>query len=322
MRVLITGGSGLIGRPLAQSLIERGHEVIVLSRQPEKTSRLLPDTVVELWDGRTTKGWGHLIEGTDAVVNLAGANIAEGRWTAERKRLIRESRLSAGRAVMEAVEGATCRPRVLIQASGVGYYGDCGDELLTEGNGAGGDFLAQLAVEWEAGTAGVEQLGVRRAVIRTGVVLSMKGGGLPRMVLPFRLFVGGRMGDGRQWFPWIHLSDEVNAIRFLINKESARGIFNLTGPNTVTNGDFSRMLGRQLGRPSLVPLPAFILRMVFGEMADVLLVSQRAIPQRLMQLGYVFRFPDAAGALNDLLPRPRGSTSAKGRSGWSAPSHE
>lgn len=264
---------------------------------------MLPGVTVERWDGLTVKGWGHLVDGADALVNLAGANIAEGKWTAERKRLIRDSRLNAGRAVVEAIRAATHKPQVLIQASGVGYYGDCGDEVLTEKRSAGGDFLAQLAVEWEAGVAGVEALGLRRVVIRTGVVLSSKGGALPRMLLPFRLFVGGRMGDGRQWFPWIHLSDEVSAIRFLINKEGASGVFNLTAPNPVTNAEFTQMQGRQLGRPSVVPLPAFVLRRVLGEMADVLLVSQRAIPQRLTQLGYVFRFVDAASALRDLLPR-------------------
>jgi uncharacterized protein (TIGR01777 family) len=303
MRMVIAGGTGLIGRTLAQSLMEAGHEVIVLSRQPEKASGLLPGVAVERWDGTTAKGWGLLIEGADAVVNLAGENIAAGRWTAGRKRRIRESRLNAGRAIVEAIEAAKRRPQVLIQASGVGYYGDCGDQLLTEASEAGKDFLAQLAVEWEAGTAGVERLGVRRAVIRTGVVLSSEGGALPCMLLPFRFFVGGRMGGGKQWFPWIHISDEVNAIRFLIDREEAIGVFNLTAPNPVSNADFIRIMGRQLGRPSAVPIPAILLRIVFGEMADVLLFSERAVPQRLEDADYVFQFADIASALRDLLPR-------------------
>ncbi len=303
MRIVITGGSGLIGRTLAQSLIEAGDEVVVLSRKLEKASGLLPGVVVERWDGATAKGWGQLMEGANAVVNLAGENIAAGRWTPERRRRIRESRLNAGRAVVEAIEAAKRRPQVLIQASGVGYYGDCGDQLLTEASEAGRDFLAQLAVEWEAGTAPVEAMGVRRAVIRTGVVLSSGGGALPSMLLPFRFFVGGRMGGGRQWFPWIHISDEVNAIRFLIDREDVSGVFNLTAPNPVTNGEFSDILGKQLGRPSAVPMPAFLLRLLFGEMADVLLFSERAVPQRLVQSAYVFQFAEVAGALRDLLPR-------------------
>jgi len=303
MRVLITGGSGLIGRNLAVCLMEHGHEVIVLSRQPEKAFGMPASAVAERWDGRTFTGWGRHLEGTDAVVNLAGENIAEGRWTSDRKRRIRESRLNAGRSMVEAIEAAKRKPRVLVQASGVGYYGDCGDETLTENSGAGKDFLAQLAVEWEAGTAAVETLGVRRVVIRTGVVLSSDGGFLPLMVLPFRFFIGGRMGNGKQWLPWIHIADEVDSIRFLIEREDASGVFNLTAPNPVTNTDFSRILGRQLRRPSLMPLPAFVLRMVFGEMADVLLFSERAIPQRLADSGYVFRFPDAPSGLRDLLAR-------------------
>jgi len=257
--------------------------------------------VVERWDGRTVMGWGHHLEGADAVVNLAGENIAAGRWTPEKKRRIRKSRLNAGRAVVEAIEAASRKPRVLIQASGVGYYGDRGDERLTEASGPGGDFLAHLAVEWEAGTAAVEAMGLRRVVIRTGVVLSAEGGALPHMMLPFRYFTGGKMGGGRQGVPWIHMTDEVDAILFLIDRGDAEGVFNLTAPNPVRNSDFGRILGRQLGKSALLPIPSFLLRLVFGEMADVLLVSERAVPERLTRSGYVFRFADVACAVDDLL---------------------
>jgi len=301
MRVVIVGGSGLIGRNLSARLIGYGHEVVILSRHPEKTAKIITGAVVERWDGRTVVGWGRHLEGAHAVVNLAGENIAESRWTAERKGLIRESRLNAGRAMVEAIEAASRKPLVLVQASGVGYYGDRGDELLTESSEAGKDFLARLAVEWEAGTAAVEAMGVRRVVIRTGVVLSTEGGALPHMMLPFRYFMGGKMGGGRQWFPWIHMTDEVDAILFLIDRGDAEGVFNLTAPNPVRNSDFGRILGRQLGKPSLLPIPSFLLRLVFGEMADVLLVSERAVPERLTRSGYVFRFTDAACAVDDLL---------------------
>jgi uncharacterized protein len=300
MRVLITGGSGLIGRALAANLAP-DHDVIILSRQSERITDLPAGVRVERWDGRTIEGRHSLADGADAIVNLAGENISSGRWTEERKRAILQSRLNAGQAVVQAVKAAVHKPRVIIQASGVGYYGPCGDEEITEDSPQGHDFLARLAAEWESSTSPVEEMGVRRAIIRTGVVLSKDGSALPRMLLPFRLFVGGRLGSGRQWFPWIHIADEVGAIRFLIDKEAASGTFNLTAPGSLTNGEFSRLLGQQTRRPSFVPLPAFALRLLFGEMATALLDGQRAIPQRLLQLGFTFRFPDATSALRNLL---------------------
>ena len=301
MRVLITGGTGLIGRALAAELVRAGYEVIVLSRHPERATGLPTGVQVERWDAVTAEGWGHLADGAHAIVNLAGENIAAGRWTEARKRRICESRLNAGRAVVQAVEAATHKPQVLIQASAVGYYGPHGDEEVTEETPPGDDFLARLAVEWEASTAPVEPLGVRRAIIRTGIVLSTAGGALPRMALPFRLFVGGPVGSGRQWFPWIHIADEVAAICFLMEEESASGPFNLTAPNPVTNAQFSRALGRVLKRPAFMPVPALALRLLFGEMASALLTGQRAVPRRLLALGFTFRFPEVLAALRDLL---------------------
>jgi len=307
MRIIITGGTGLIGRALTESLVSEGHEVIILSRVPERATGLPAGARVERWDARTAEGWGHLAEGADAIVNLAGASLAgEGflpsRWTAERKRLIRDSRVNAGRAVVQAVAGVSNRPGVVIQASGAGYYGPHGDEELAEDAAPGNDFLAQIASDdWEPSTAPVEALGVRRAIIRSGPVLSAKGGALPRLMLPFRLFVGGPMGSGRQWFPWIHVADQVAAIRFLIENEVASGPFNLVAPHPLTNAAFSRALGRVMGRPSLVPVPAFALRLAFGEVASVLLEGQRAVPRRLSELDFTFRFLDADPALRDLL---------------------
>jgi hypothetical protein len=301
MRVLITGGSGLIGQALADSLAGDGNEVMILSRRPERVTGLPAGVSAKWWDGHTTEGWDPLVDGTDAIINLAGENISSGRWTDKRKRDILESRLNAGRAIVQAVEAATRKPRVAVQASGVGYYGPCGDEEITEETPPGHDFLAQVAVAWEASTAPLEALGLRRVVIRTGVVLSTAGGALPRMLLPFRLFAGGRLGTGRQWFPWIHIADEVRAIRFLIENETATGPFNLTAPVPLSNAEFSRLLGEQLRRPALIPIPGFILRLLFGEVATVLLDGQRAIPQRLLQLGFTFQFPEADLALRDLL---------------------
>ncbi len=302
MRVIIAGGTGLIGRALAADLVQDGHHVIVLSRTPERyTGRLPAGVQVERWDARRAEGWAHLADGADAIVNLAGENIAAGRWTPERKRRIRESRLNAGRAVVEAVQAASNRPRVVVQASAVGYYGPCGDEEVTENHPPGSDFLARVCVEWEASTAPVEELGVRRPILRTGIVLSTEGGALPRMLPPFKLGLGGRLGSGRQWFPWIHIRDEVRAIRFLVEREDASGPYNLTAPNPVTNAEFTRALGRVLGRPALLPVPALALKVLFGEMATVLLDGQRAVPRRLLEAGFSFEFTDVEAALRDLL---------------------
>lgn len=306
MRVIITGGTGLLGRALAEDLAGAGYEVILLSRQPEKATALPPGVRAEGWDGRTANGWGKLADGAEAVVNLAGENLAgygffPSRWTAERKEKIIRSRLKAGAAVVEAVEAAAIKPRVVIQASGIGVYGPRQDEELTEDAPIGSDFLAALAVEWEASTAGVEALGVRRAVIRTGAVLCTEGGALTRMLLPFRLFAGGWFGNGRQWLSWIHMADEVAATRFLIENPNASGVFNLSAPQPLTGRDFGRVIGRVLGRPAFLPIPAFALRLAFGEVATVVLDGQRALPKRLLDLGFRFRFPDADSALRDLL---------------------
>ena len=304
MRTIITGGTGLIGRALARELIARGHEVIVLSRNPERARHVPPAVRVERWDGRTAAGWGSLADGATAIVNLAGASIGipPVPWTAERKRRIRESRVRGGEAVVQAVQAAQQKPRVLIQASAVGYYGARGDAELTEESPPGSDFLARVCVDWESSTAAVEALGVRRVITRTAVVLSHDGGLLPFMALPFRLFLGAPLGSGRQWLPWIHIADEVGAICFLIERDDARGPYNLSAPQPVTNVEFSRTLARVLGRPLLLRLPAPMLRLMLGELAELLLLtSQRVVPRRLLDMGYAFRFPQLEPALRDLL---------------------
>lgn len=310
MRVIITGGSGLIGRALAWELTQYGYEVIALSRHPEKATGLPNGVHSVRWDGHTASGWGNLVEGASAIVNLAGESIAGdsflalvlNRWTPERKRSIRESRLNAGTGVVQAIQQASQKPKVVIQASAVGYYGSRGDDEITENTPPADDFLAKICVEWEACTAVVEQMGIRRAIIRTGgVALSTEGGAFPFMLLPFRLFVGGPLGNGRQWFSWIHMADEARAIRFLIENPDARGPFNLCAPASTTNAEFSRSLGKVLRRPSFLPVPGFALQIAFGEKAGLLLGSQKQIPRRLQELGFAFQFPDAESALRDLL---------------------
>jgi len=299
-RVIITGGTGLIGRALATELVAAGHEVVVLSRDPQRARGLPPGVRAEKWDGRTAQGWAPLADGAYAIVNLAGENLAGGRWTAVRKERIRHSRLNAGQAVVEAARAAARKPAVVVQASGIGYYGPRGDEEVTEEAPPGSDFLGRLAVEWEASTASVEALGVRRVVVRTGVVLSLEGGALPRLALPFRFFLGGPLGSGRQWTPWIHIADEVGAIRFLLEQDGARGPYNLSAPHPVTNRELARALGRAMRRPAWFPIPALALKLVLGEMSAVLLTGQRAVPKRLLEEGFAFRFPDVEAALQSL----------------------
>ncbi|GBD08093.1 Epimerase family protein [Candidatus Thermoflexus japonica] len=299
MRVLITGGTGFLGRALAGRLQEAGYEVIVLSRRPEQ-ARLPPGVQVTRWDGRTATGWADLVDGAFALINLAGESIGQ-RWTATVKQRLRESRLNAGRAVVEAIAAARTKPQVLLQASAVGYYGPRGDERLTEEDPPGNDFLARLAVDWEASTQPVEALGVRRVILRTGLVLERDGGALARLLPPFRLFAGGPLGNGRQGWSWIHRADWVEAVRFLMERPDARGPYNLTAPQPVSNAEFSRTLGRVLGRPSWLPVPALALRLIFGEGADFLLTGQFVLPRRLLEAGFTFQYPDLESALRAIL---------------------
>jgi uncharacterized protein len=302
MQILITGGTGTIGRRLVHHLLKYGDVVKVVSRQEYKPANLPAKIIFAQWDGKTAAGWGNLVEGVDAVVNLAGTGIAAFKWTEARKKEILESRVNAGKAVVEAISAANVKPKVLIQASAVGYYGvNNNEKMITEEHGPGNDFLGQVCQAWEASTAPVEAMGVRRTIIRSGVVLDLQGSALPKMLLPFRFFAGGPIGSGRQWFPWIHYCDEVEAIRFLIQTEAASGPFNLIAPNLLRNHDFAKVVGKVMKRPAFVPAPSFVFKAIFGEMSTVLLNGQQATPKRLQELGYQFQFPQAEGALRDLL---------------------
>ena len=308
MRVIMTGGSGLIGRNLAIDLVKDGHEVIVLSRNPERQrGKLPPEVRLERWDGRSAEGWGHLVEQAGAILNLAGENLGERRWSEARKRVIIESRVRAGQAVTKAIAQAVARagrkPDVLIQSSGVGYYGFHADEIITEESPAAQDFMSHICQQWEPPTAPVEEMGVRRVVVRNGVVLSQEDGVLPRMLMPFYFFVGGPLGNGQQWISWIHMKDEIAALRFLIANPQASGVYNLTSPYPVKNADFERAIGRAMRRPALIPTPAFAIRLLFGEMAVTVLEGQRAVPERLEKAGFVFKYPRIKEALRDLLAK-------------------
>jgi uncharacterized protein (TIGR01777 family) len=307
MRVIIAGGTGLIGRALARDLVseDNQHQVIVLSRNLDRATDLPSGVQVQRWDARSAEGWGHLADGADAIVNLAGESLL-GYWTAARKRRILESRIDAGRAVVRAVEAARARPGVVVQASGINYYAPAADREVAEGAPPGDDFLGRTAVHWEASTAPVESLGARRVILRNGLVLSLAGGSFPLVVLPFRLFVGGPLGTGRQWFPWIHIADAVRIIRFAIDEERATGPFNAVAPQTVTYADLCRILSRVMRRPSWIRVPVWALRLVLGQMRAVILDGQRAVPRKLLDLGFSFRFPDIESALRDVLKRQKG----------------
>ena len=303
MKVLITGGSGLVGRALCQELSTAGHGCLILSRNPDGLSGFPAGTVFDAWNGSSAEDLRPLVEGVDAVVHLIGESIGEGRWTAARKQAILQSRTESSRAVAEALVASGNPQMVLVQASAVGFYGPRKSETVAEDGRAGNDFLARVCREWEAASESVEEVGIRRVVIRTGVVLSADGGALPKMLLPFRLFAGGPLGSGDQFVPWIHIADEAGAIRFLIEDEQARGPFNLVAPEGVDNRQLARAIGEELGRPSSLPTPAVALRVMMGEMSILVLDGQRAVPQRLLESGYEFRFPELQPALRDLLGR-------------------
>jgi hypothetical protein len=300
MKVVITGGTGLIGNALAKSLAADHHQVLILSRDPKRRSSPAPGIEIVRWDGKTAGDWIEQTEGAEAIINLAGASIDQ-RWTDSHKKLIVDSRKEAGQAVVAGIKSMAQKPEVVIQASAVGYYGPRDDTEITEEAPAGNDFLAEVCKVWEASTEDVETLGVRRCVIRTGIVLSTKGGAMARLLPIFRMFAGGPVGSGKQYMSWIHIGDQVDAIRFLIENKNAKGAFNLTAPNPVTNREFVKALGSALGRPSLIPAPGFSLKIMFGEMSTVVLDGQRVMPQKLQHLNYNFRFIDPENAIRNLL---------------------
>jgi uncharacterized protein (TIGR01777 family) len=303
-RILITGATGFIGRPLSFELVKNGYEVVVLSRRFARAKDLFAGQVkVAEWDATTAGGWAELVDGALAIINLAGENIGTGRWTQKKKQLILQSRLNAGSAVTEAIQSAEQKPQVLIQTSGIGYYGDRGDESLDENSSDGNGFLADVARQWEQSVSGVRAQGVRLATIRLGIVLGAHGGVIPRLVPSFRFFLGGHPGSGRQWLAWVHIEDVIGVIRFLVENADCAGPFNVTAPEPILSNNFYNLLGKTMHRPAAFPMPAFALKLILGEMAtELLLPSLRVIPKKLLEAGYKFKFPDLSVALKDILP--------------------
>lgn len=307
MRYIIAGGTGFIGGRLSETLIADGHEVIALSRDPSH-HKLLPGAKGVKWDARTSENWGHYADGAFAIINLAGESIGgsgtipmPGTWSDERKRRIRESRRQAGQAIVAAVEAASTKPQVVFQMSGIDYY-PASDRVMTEESGRGQKFPSDVVADfWEPATMPVEELGVRRVTARMAPLLNMKTGPLPASVLQFKLFAGGRLGSGKQWFSWIHSVDAVRAIRFLTETGTAHGVYNVASPDPVTNAEFTKTLGRVMNRPSVLPVPVFALKLMLGEVSALVLEGRPVSVQRLQDVGFTFHFPKLEGALRDLL---------------------
>ena len=299
MRIVITGGTGLIGTELSEALVRDGHQLTSLVRSSSKSI----DAVTFLrWDvERGEIDDASKLEGHDAVIHLAGENVAGGRWTAERKRRIRDSRVNGTRLLVETLSRLNAPPKVFLSASATGIYGtDRGDETLTEESAAGDDFLADVCREWEAEARRAENFDARVVLLRTGIVLSPKGGALAKMLPVFKAGLGGKLGDGRQVMSWIAIADEIAAIRFALGNAGVRGPINLTAPHPVTNLDFTQTLGRVLSRPTIFAVPRFALRLGFGELADAVLGSLRVLPRNLEAAGFRFEFPNLDNALRDL----------------------
>lgn len=301
MKILVTGSSGLVGTALCNSLRADGYGIVRLTR-PESAAQIESQEEMIRWNPPHGSLDLAAMESADAVVHLAGASIAQGRWTPARKEMLRSSRVDSTRHLVAGLARLNRKPRVFISASAIGYYGDRGDETLTESSAPAQDFLARLCSDWEAAAFEAENHSIRTAILRFGIILDVRGGALPRILLPFRLGLGGRLGSGKQWMSWISLTDSINVIRYAIENESVCGPVNAVSPNPVSNAEFTRTLAAVLRRPALFPAPRFVLRLALGEMADALLFSsQRVIPQKLLEFRYPFLHPNLQDALDSIL---------------------
>ena len=307
MRIVIAGGTGFLGAPLAETCAEDGHQVLVLTRglmsgdERHDPGTGVPGITRVGWtpDGKSG-AWARALEGADAVINLAGESIDGQRWSPARKAQLRDSRILPTRSLAAAIAACAAPPPVFVSGSAVGYYGDTRDQPVTEASPAGRDFLAQLCEDWEREALPAASARTRLVCLRTGIVLERSGGALPRMAMPFRFFIGGPLGSGRQYLSWIHRLDWIEMVRWIVETPAAAGPINATAPEPVTNRAMARALGHALRRPGLLPVPPFALRIVVGEMAESLLTGQRAIPSRALALGYHFRYPDIDRALRGI----------------------
>ena len=299
MKIIITGATGFIGSTLTDRLWNQFHSLILLSRNPPAEVGVTKKTWLA-WSPPGAGAWEQAIDGADGIIHLAGEPIAGKRWSDEQKKILRSSRVDSTRTLVDAIAKAKVKPKFFLSGSAVGYYGALGDEALTEASAPGGDFLSQLCADWEAEAVKAEAHGVRVARIRTGIVLGKGRGALKKMAPPFKMFMGGPLGSGKQWMPWIHIEDEIGLLLFLIGNENARGAFNATAPEPVTMEKFAKELGAVLRRPSWLAVPPSALALIAGEMADMLLTGQRAVPEAALKLGYQFRYPSIGDALKSL----------------------
>jgi uncharacterized protein (TIGR01777 family) len=301
--IVITGGTGFIGRALCTSLLQRGDHVTVLTRRPASSQGLGPAQTVVEWDGCQTGVWEQSLEGADAVINLAGAPIADARWTDARKRNLTDSRVLTTRLLVAAMSRRSSKPRTLISASGIGYYGASDDRVLDEGTGRGQGFLADLCLEWEAEALRAAEFGTRVVLLRTGMVLEQDGGALPRMLLPFRLFAGGPIMPGTQWISWIHRRDHIGLIEWALGTATVSGPINAVAPEPVKMKMFCEILGRVLHRPSWLPVPSVAMNILLGELGTLMTTGQRVIPAKAIAGGYRFQYPTLEPALRAILAR-------------------
>ena len=300
--IVITGATGLIGQSLCAALTKIGHDVTVFTRDVKKGRKFLPyiDNFVEL-NYRRPELWADELNGKDAIIHLAGANVFGKRWSDNYKSTIMESRKIATRNMVNACANLSVKPGVFITSSAVGFYGDRSDQLLTEESPSGNDFLANVCKVWENESSQIDRLGIRRVNIRTGIVLSLDDGALKKMIVPFKLFLGGPLGNGKQWFPWIHIEDLVNIYLFTLNNTNISGPVNAVSPNPVTMNEFAKTLGNILHRPSIFKVPEFVLKLAVGQGAQTILASQRVIPQKLIAHSFEFKYINLQKALNSLL---------------------
>lgn len=296
MNILITGGSGFIGRPLSHELRDSGHSVVITTRRKAESAHKLTWNPPELLSS-------DILSGFDAVINLAGEKIAPSRWTKEKKERILSSRIDTTRALIRSMHNALARPKVLISSSAIGYYGPRGDEDVTEDGPPAFDFLAEVCMKWEKEAYKAEEFGVRVVTVRIGGVLEADGGALPTMAIPFKFFVGGPTGNGKQWFSWIHRDDVIGIIKYALENTSITGPINATAPNPVTNKDFSTALGNALHRPSFFSVPGFMVKLTLGELGAVLLTGQRVLPEKALSAGYTFKYERVDEALRAIYGR-------------------
>ena len=304
MKIVMTGGTGFIGRSLCASLCQEGHLVTLITRRREDAQRLCGSTVTAVeWNSRETGAWEYCLEDADAVINLAGEPIADGRWTEARKRLLTESRVLTTRLLVHALSRCSSKPRTLVSASGIGYYGASDDRVLDESAGRGQGFLADLCLAWEEEALRAEEFGVRVVILRTGMVLEQDGGALPKMLLPFQFFAGGPIMPGTQWISWIHRRDHIGLTQWALATPSVTGPVNVVAPEAVTMSRFCEGLGRILHRPSWLPVPGFTLSLALGELGTLMTTGQRVIPAKALSGGYVFRYPTLEPALQAIVTK-------------------